>query len=197
MQVLNVRDLPAEWKSDPQYISLMSREDGWCNPYVVGIDGGRDECLSLYLAWIQMQIKGNTSFAARLYGLKDKVLVCKCTPAPCHGQFLCTLVEGLVDYETKRTKEKAREFHDITVLGDMNRQAYLHQLVHQIIIKHGCRCMGHLRQMVEEAVSRGELSGREMETETMSTWKQFRLKYLTPLLRWNMPPYREPITEGA
>lgn len=189
MEVVNVRDLQAEWKKDTQYVNLMSKEDGWFNPYVVGIDGGRDECLSLYLSWLQHQIKGNTSFAARLYSLRGKTLVCKCAPAPCHAEFLVTLVEGLVDWERHHVdhEDKQREFND------MNRQVHLHQLVRKIIIKHGFRVRGGLRQMVEDAVARGELSGTKMETETMSIWKAFRLRYLTPLLRWNMPPYREPV----
>lgn len=64
----------------------------WANPYKVGKDGDRDECIALYRQYIIKKIKDEKLYD-ELLKLKDKVLGCWCAPEPCHGHVLQELIE--------------------------------------------------------------------------------------------------------
>lgn len=62
----------------------------WGNPFVLGIDGTRDEVIEKYKDWIRTQ----PELMAALPELRDKVLGCWCRPAACHGDVLARLAGG-------------------------------------------------------------------------------------------------------
>jgi len=59
----------------------------WGNPFVVGRDGARGECIALYERWLLE----NRELMAALPELRGKVLGCWCAPRPCHADLLVRL----------------------------------------------------------------------------------------------------------
>ncbi len=63
----------------------------WHNPYKVGVDGTREECIEKY----RQHITSSPELMALLPTLKGKRLGCWCKPAACHGDVLVELLEGI------------------------------------------------------------------------------------------------------
>ena len=74
------------------YDIYVGRPSVWGNPFVVGKDGTREECIERYRTWIVTQAE----LIGRLHELEGKVLACWCAPKPCHGEVLVELVEAMV-----------------------------------------------------------------------------------------------------
>ena len=68
------------------------RDSIWANPYKVGRNGNREECIALYKEYIVKKIE-EENLVSELLRLKDKVLGCWCAPEPCHGHVLQELIE--------------------------------------------------------------------------------------------------------
>jgi hypothetical protein len=62
----------------------------WGNPFVVGRDGARGECIELYERWLLE----NAALMAALGELRGLVLGCWCAPRPCHGDVLVRLANA-------------------------------------------------------------------------------------------------------
>lgn len=65
----------------------IGRPSKWGNPFVIGIDGSRDEVILKYSHWLQTQ----PNLITDLIELKGKYLVCFCSPKQCHGDILIKL----------------------------------------------------------------------------------------------------------
>jgi len=65
----------------------IGRPSKWGNPFVVGVDGSRDEVIEKYEEWILNQ----QELVAALPELRGKVLGCWCAPLSCHGDVLIRL----------------------------------------------------------------------------------------------------------
>jgi hypothetical protein len=61
----------------------------WADPFVVGKDGTREECIQKY----EMYIRGRPDLLDSLSELKGKRLGCWCAPQACHGDILVKLIE--------------------------------------------------------------------------------------------------------
>lgn len=68
----------------------IGRPSKWGNPFVIGIDGTRQEVIAKYEAWLKTQ----TELMVALPELHGKVLGCWCAPQACHGDVLARLAEG-------------------------------------------------------------------------------------------------------
>jgi hypothetical protein len=78
------RDAPP----DAVYIGRPSK---WGNPFVVGRDGKRGECVVRYEGWIE----ANKELQAQIKSeLRGKDLVCFCKPHPCHGDILLRIANS-------------------------------------------------------------------------------------------------------
>lgn len=64
------------------------RPSKWGNPFVIGVDGTRQEVIDKYEMWIATQPK----LLKSLHELKGRDLVCCCKPLNCHGDVLLRLV---------------------------------------------------------------------------------------------------------
>jgi len=73
-----------------KYDILIDRTTKWGNPFVIGRDGTRTECLSKYREWILTQ----PHLVESLKELDGMVLGCWCKPLPCHGDILIEMVES-------------------------------------------------------------------------------------------------------
>jgi len=65
----------------------IGRPSKWGNPFAVGRDGARGECIALYERWLLE----NEQLIASLPELCGKVLGCWCAPRGCHGDVLVRL----------------------------------------------------------------------------------------------------------
>jgi hypothetical protein len=71
-----------------QYDVYIGRPSIWGNPFKIGRDGKRGECIELYKGWIakksELQAKAKKE-------LKGKILGCWCKPRACHGDVLAEI----------------------------------------------------------------------------------------------------------
>ena len=74
----------------PQDMVYIGRPSDWGNPFKIGHDGTRKECIDKYRQWI----RGQDLLMERLPELKGKALACWCKPYACHGDVLVELIEG-------------------------------------------------------------------------------------------------------
>lgn len=68
----------------------IGRPSIWGNPFVIGKDGTREEVIEKYEKWLL----GQPNLLSQLYTLRDKDLVCYCSPKLCHGNVLLKLLVG-------------------------------------------------------------------------------------------------------
>ncbi len=68
----------------------IGRPSKWGNPFVVGRDGARGECIELYELWV----RENEELMAALGELRGLVLGCWCAPRACHGDVLVRLANA-------------------------------------------------------------------------------------------------------
>lgn len=61
----------------------------WANPFRIGRDGTREECIEKYRAYLL----GRPDLLEDLEELRGKVLGCWCKPEACHGDVLVELLE--------------------------------------------------------------------------------------------------------
>lgn len=73
------------------YDVLIDRTTKWGNPFKIGIDGTREECIAKYEKWLLKHPK----LVRQLPELKGKVLGCWCKPEACHGDILLKYLNEL------------------------------------------------------------------------------------------------------
>ena len=75
-------------------------DEGWGNPFKVGVMGSRDECIKKYKTWLWERIKANRAeMIKKLSALSGKKLGCWCKPLPCHAEVLEAAVQWAVAQE--------------------------------------------------------------------------------------------------
>ena len=68
-------------------------EDGYFgNPFVVGRDGTRAECITNFQVWFQKRLVEDPEYRRRVLALRGKRLGCFCAPAACHGDVIAAWV---------------------------------------------------------------------------------------------------------
>ena len=72
------------------YNIYIGRPSKWGNPYVIGIDGNREEVIKKYRIYIIDKF-GEEKIREEL---KGKILGCWCYPLPCHGDVLSEIANG-------------------------------------------------------------------------------------------------------
>ena len=74
----------------------IGRGSKWGNPYRIGIDGDRQRVIELYELRARKLLRDAGDEGTRnLLTLKDKNLVCFCTPSACHGHILEQLIKEI------------------------------------------------------------------------------------------------------
>ena len=74
-------------KNKAPYEVYVGRPTQWGNPYVIGVDGTRDQVIAKYRGWLLR----NPQLLAQLPTLRGKVLACWCAPEACHADVLAEL----------------------------------------------------------------------------------------------------------
>ncbi|KKK91261.1 hypothetical protein LCGC14_2714740 [marine sediment metagenome] len=73
------------------YDIYIGRPSKWGNPFIIGRDGDRHECLAKYANWLNKQ----PELKAAVSELKGKILGCWCAPFNlCHGDILARLADA-------------------------------------------------------------------------------------------------------
>ena len=75
-------------RSQP-YDVYIGRPSKWGNPFIMGVDGTREEVIEKYRQWILQK----PDLLKDLHQLKGKTLGCWCKPNACHGDVLIELLE--------------------------------------------------------------------------------------------------------
>lgn len=70
-----------------KYDVYIGRESIFGNPFIIGVDGNRDEVIEKYRKWILNQ----PYLMEQVKSLKGKILGCWCAPKRCHGEVLIEL----------------------------------------------------------------------------------------------------------
>ena len=63
------------------------------NPYVLGVDGDRNEVIRLYRIYFYDKIMRDSKFRLDVEALRGKKLGCHCHPMPCHGDVIVEYLE--------------------------------------------------------------------------------------------------------
>jgi hypothetical protein len=79
------------------YDVRIDRKTKWGNPFVVGKDGTREECILQYESWVEEQ----PHLMNALHELKGKRLGCWCAPHACHGDVLARLANAFQNKNSK------------------------------------------------------------------------------------------------
>jgi len=58
------------------------------NPFVIGVDGDRNEVFAKYEVYFDHKIKTDPVFREQVNRLKNQVLGCSCKPFACHGDII-------------------------------------------------------------------------------------------------------------
>jgi len=74
------------------YDIYIGRPSKWGNPYKIGRDGNRGECLEKYREYIL----NNEYLIKCLHELRGQVLGCWCKPKACHGDVLIEIMEEVL-----------------------------------------------------------------------------------------------------
>lgn len=76
--------------TNKNYIYI-GRPSKWKNPFIIGINGTREEVIEKY----EHYIRNNKELMEDLHELREKVLGCFCKPLACHGDVLIKLLEEI------------------------------------------------------------------------------------------------------
>ena len=74
------------------YDVYIGRGTIWGNPYRVGVDGTRTECIEKYGKLLEQALK-HEDMVEELLKLQGKKLGCSCKPRPCHGDHIIKELE--------------------------------------------------------------------------------------------------------
>ena len=78
-------------KNNDEYDVFIGRPSKWENPYRIGKDGNRKECIDKFRNYLLE----NEELTKDLWQLDGKVLGCFCKPLPCHGDVIVQLIEEM------------------------------------------------------------------------------------------------------
>ncbi|MDB9513912.1 DUF4326 domain-containing protein [Kamptonema animale CS-326] len=73
------------------------------NPFIIGIDGDRNQVISLYRKWLWDQLQFDSPARRELLSICDRIrkgeslsLTCWCHPLPCHGDIIIRCIKWMI-----------------------------------------------------------------------------------------------------
>lgn len=109
--IINIRNAPKNWKSDSKYVYIGRRfnrgnyelsASKFGNRFIVGKDGIRGECVKKFendILYDNLRL-----FNQVIQELQDKILICWCKPASCHGDILAAIANGQLKFKGNNQK---------------------------------------------------------------------------------------------
>jgi hypothetical protein len=70
------------------YDIYIGRGSVYGNPFIIGIDGTRKECIEKYKYFLI----NNKNLMKEILKLEGKILGCYCKPKACHGDIICDIL---------------------------------------------------------------------------------------------------------
>lgn len=91
-----------KYKSD-RYDVYIGPGSPYGNPYVIGMDGNREQVIRKYSEYFYKRIESEPSFRLRVESLRGKTLACFCKPKACHGDVIIDYLSdgGIPDVLTR------------------------------------------------------------------------------------------------
>jgi hypothetical protein len=90
--VINIKDAPEGWKNNQEYVYIGMEGRGFDgyfgNPFLLYDEKERLDILEQYKEWFLISLSKSKVFKNKILKLKDKTLVCFCSPKPCHGDII-------------------------------------------------------------------------------------------------------------
>jgi len=86
--IVNMRDTNA-------YDYRIDRKTEFGNPYKIGLDGTRQDCIDQYRRMFLYRVRFNPQFRRKILAMKGKRLGCWCKPLPCHGDVIVEFLEKI------------------------------------------------------------------------------------------------------
>lgn len=105
--VIHIRDVPKQWKTNSNYIYIGRSGKGvvgdFGNPFKVGhkcdscgqLHDDPGSTLECYRKYLIDKISSNELFKDSVRNLYGKILVCFCKPKVCHGDILADVCESI------------------------------------------------------------------------------------------------------
>jgi len=81
-------------KRKEKFEVYIGRGSPFGNPFVIGVDGDRDEVIHKFDEYFCNKLATDSKFKLAVWELKDKVLGCYCKPQRCHGDIIANYVDG-------------------------------------------------------------------------------------------------------
>lgn len=92
--VISIGAAPRGWERNPRYVYVGRPGKGlkgpWGNPFTTGT---RAEKIAQYEEWMRERLAAEPKLRADVAALHGRILVCFCSPLPCHGDVLARLAE--------------------------------------------------------------------------------------------------------
>jgi hypothetical protein len=85
-------------KSKENFDIYIGRGSLYGNPYVIGVDGNRDQVIHRYREWFNFLLR-DPQFVTEVRKLEGKKLGCFCSPQPCHGDVIAEWLNNTFDHE--------------------------------------------------------------------------------------------------
>ena len=85
-----------------KYGEHISRPTVLGNPFVIGVDGTREEVIELYRVWFDEQVAAKNDIYDELLRLLniaqegDLILLCFCAPLKCHGDVIKAWIDSQI-----------------------------------------------------------------------------------------------------
>lgn len=76
-----------------EYDQLVDRTTILGNPFRIGIDGTREECIAKYELYARERMKHDLVFAQAIWKCRGKRIACWCSPLACHGEVIARIAD--------------------------------------------------------------------------------------------------------
>src|ERR1700681_4221786 len=88
-KVIHIKDTPKGYKTNNQYVYIGRAGKGesgyFGNPFSLKDCLDREDCLEKFKKYFYVRIDNDKEYLERVLELKNKTLVCFCSPQSCHG----------------------------------------------------------------------------------------------------------------
>jgi len=91
-KVIHIDSVIGNREGEGKRYERIDRGSRWGNPYVIGVDGNREQVIRLFEEYARFRVKQQPHWLDRLVG---KDLACWCAPLKCHGDILLELISNI------------------------------------------------------------------------------------------------------
>ena len=92
--VIHIKNAPKGWEDNFDYVYIGRKRKGkdeygyFGNPFFLKSESDRKKVIEQYKEYFYDRIERDDLFKVQIDNLKNKTLVCYCSPLPCHGDVI-------------------------------------------------------------------------------------------------------------